>query len=215
MGKSKDIYIISESVFLRSIIGLDDIDPLKGVFHIGPWPDFYQVGQYYGIAGIETHIFGQAERITIETTFQTCYINQRNKQWDTAHLCYDTTLNYIEANTKNINLQNIALESNLTDFVPMIQFYLSQPSTVNTLKAPTTRLFQAHSPKAQAQLYTDMAKNYDANITQYLRDYLSVKNIFIAGNNDFISYRKAIKDWLENKVQFVESDKFKNLPMQV
>lgn len=51
-GSFKGIYIISESISLRSFIGVDEIDDLRGVIHVGPWPDFYQVGQYYGVAGI-------------------------------------------------------------------------------------------------------------------------------------------------------------------
>lgn len=51
-AKSANLYIISESTFVRSVDGLDDIDPLKAVFHVSPWPDFYQVGRYYATAGI-------------------------------------------------------------------------------------------------------------------------------------------------------------------
>lgn len=60
IGKSKDIYLIGEGTFLRSIPGLDDIDPLEGIFHIGGWPDLYSLGKYYGVAGVDFGIFSNS-----------------------------------------------------------------------------------------------------------------------------------------------------------
>ena len=60
IGKSDTIYLLGEGSFLRSIPGLDDIDPLSGIFHIAGWPDFYALGKYYGIAGIELRMFTNA-----------------------------------------------------------------------------------------------------------------------------------------------------------
>lgn len=97
----------------------------------------------------------------------------------------------------------------------MVQYYLSQSSVVSTLKAPTSRLFESNSPKVQNQLYNDMAKNFDTEISQYLKDYLSVKDIFISGDDDFINYRKGIRDWLENKLDFVGVDTFRPMAMKV
>ena len=41
IGKSAKIYLIGEGTFLRTLIGLDDIDPLEGIFHVSAWFDFY------------------------------------------------------------------------------------------------------------------------------------------------------------------------------
>jgi len=41
-----------------------------------------------------------------------------------------------------------------------------------------------------------MGRNLDKNISQFFKDYLSVKNIFIVGDSDFISYNKALRNWL-------------------
>ena len=53
IGKSTQIFLLGEGIFLRSIPGLDDIDPLSGIFHVGGWPDMYALGKYYGVAGVE------------------------------------------------------------------------------------------------------------------------------------------------------------------
>lgn len=98
---------------------------------------------------------------------------------------------------------NIKLQSNLTDFLPMIQYYFSQPSTVTAYKAPNQALFDSQSAWVQYKTYADLAKNMDTQFSQYFKDYLSVKNIFIAGDNDFICYKKAVLNWLENTVSFV------------
>lgn len=57
IGKSQKIYLVGEGTFIRSVQGLDDIDPLQAIVHIGPWPDFYALGRYYGVAGIDFSIF--------------------------------------------------------------------------------------------------------------------------------------------------------------
>lgn len=215
IGKSKNIYLIGESTFLRSLIGLDDVDPLQAIFHVSPWFDFYELGKYYGTGGLEMKIFTDIERITIESTFVNCFNQQRSSKFQEAHQCYDTTLNYIESKTKNINLMNVKLQSNLTDFLPMIQYYFSQSSVVTAYKAPNQALFDSQSPWVQSKIYADLAKNMDTDFSRYLKDYLSVKNIFISGDDDFICYRKAVRYWLENTLTFVESAKFKPLNLTV
>ena len=75
---------------------------------------------------------------------------------------------------------NIKLQSNLTDFLPMIQYYFSQTATVAAYKAPNQALFDSQSAWAQSRVYADLAKNLDNDFSQYFKDYLSVKNIFIA-----------------------------------
>lgn len=97
----------------------------------------------------------------------------------------------------------------------MIQYYFSQSATVTAYKAPSEALFDSQSAWVQSKLYGDLAKNIDTNITQFLKDYLSVKNIFISGNDDFICYKKATRYWLENSITFVESSKFKSLNLTV
>ena len=57
IGKSKSVYIIGESTFLRVLPGLDDITPLKGIVHISGWFDLYGTGKYYGTGGVELKIF--------------------------------------------------------------------------------------------------------------------------------------------------------------
>lgn len=91
---------------------------------------------------------------------------------------------------------NVKLGSNLTDFLPMIQYYFSQANVVAAYKAPTQALFDSQSAWVQSKIYTDLAKNIDADFSRYLKDYLSVKNVFIYGESDFICYYKAARNWL-------------------
>jgi hypothetical protein len=146
-GKSKTMYFVAESTFLRVLPGLDDIEPLKGIIHISAWFDLYELGVFYGSGGLEMKIFTNTERNTIDATMINCHLYQLNNTFTKAHQCYDDTLNYVENRTKNLNLFNIQLQSNLTDALPMVQFYFSQPSVASTYKAPSTNnlLFEAHS----------------------------------------------------------------------
>lgn len=123
----------------------------------------------------------------------------------------------MESRTKNRNLYNIQLISNLTDALPLTQYYFSQSSTVSAFKAPNTNglLFEAHSAQVQANLFEDLGKNIDTQISQFFKDYLSVKQIFITGDDDYITYRKATRNWLENSISFVDSAKFKPLNLTV
>lgn len=57
--------------------------------------------------------------------------------------------------------------------------------------------------------YVDIAKNYTKDISQFMKDYYSVKHWFIAGQNDYISYYKGVRNWIENELAFVESDAFR------
>jgi hypothetical protein len=126
-----------------------------------------------------------------------------------AHQCLDTILNFAESKTKNTNLFDIKQGSNLTESLPMIQYYLSQSDTITKFKAPTTRLFETHSAYISNKTYVDLAKNYTKEISQFMKDYLTVKHWFISGENDFIAYKKAVRNWLETELTFVESSDFR------
>lgn len=65
IGKSQNVYLLAEGTFLRSLHGIGDIDPLSGIVHVSPWMDFYQLGKYYGVAGVQNKIFSNVEKITI------------------------------------------------------------------------------------------------------------------------------------------------------
>lgn len=72
------------------------------------------MSRYYGVAGIELKIFGNSERIAIESTLVSCYNNVVAKKFTEAHNCYDSILNFVESKTKNVNVFNTKLGSNLT-----------------------------------------------------------------------------------------------------
>jgi hypothetical protein len=78
----------------------------------------------------------------------------------------------------------------------MIQYYMSQSATVAKYKAPTTRMFETQSNWIVNKTYVDMAKNKTANLSQYMKDYLTVKHWFVSGNKDYIAYTKSLKNWL-------------------
>jgi hypothetical protein len=78
----------------------------------------------------------------------------------------------------------------------MVQYYFSQSSVANAYKAPNSALFDTQSGTVQSNLYEDLARNLDANISQFLKDYLSVKQAFISGDDDFVVYRKGTRNWL-------------------
>jgi hypothetical protein len=160
LGKSSSIVILGEGTFIRSLPGIDDINALKGIIHVSIWPELYAVGRFYGIAGVELKIFGESERIAIESTFTSCYNSLRNLKFLEAHQCFDSILNFVESKTKNTNLFDVKQGSNLTEALPMIQYYFSQSDTITKFKAPTTRLFETHSAYISNKTYVDLAKNY-------------------------------------------------------
>jgi hypothetical protein len=73
---------------------------------------------------------------------------------------------------------------------------MSQSDIVGKYKAPTTRLFETQSNWIVNKTYADLAKNQTANISQFMKDYLTVKHWFVSGNKDFIAYTKSLKNWL-------------------
>jgi hypothetical protein len=177
----------------------------------------YEIGVFYGSGGLEMKIFTNTERNTIDATMINCHLCQLNNTFTKAHQCSDDTLNYVENRTKNINLFNIQLQSNLTDTLPMVQFYFSQPSVASTYKAPSTNnlLFEAHSALVQARLSEGLGRNINNNISQFLKDYVFVKAIFITGESDYITFRRATRSWLENSLTFINSTTFKPLNLTV
>lgn len=38
LGQSKTVVIVGEGTFIRSIVGIEDIDVLAGIIHISSWP---------------------------------------------------------------------------------------------------------------------------------------------------------------------------------
>ena len=215
LGKSSTIILAGEGTFIRSLTGLGDISALKGIIHLAAWPELYAVGRFYGVAGVELKIYGDSEKIAIESTFTSCYNYLRAAKYLEAHQCLDTILNFAESRTKNANLFDTRLQSNLTEFLPMIQYYFSQSAVVAAWKAPTTKLFEAQSGYIYNKTYVDLAKNYTSALSQFTRDYNSVRHWFVEGQTDYISYYKAVRNWLENELSFVESDAFKKAKLDV
>ena len=80
----------------------------------------------------------------------------------------------------------------------MIQYYFSQPSIVSAFKAPTAHLFETQSNWVWSKTFTDFAVNKTANLSQFMRDYLSVKHFYISGDYDYIAFKQSLKFWLEN-----------------
>jgi hypothetical protein len=97
----------------------------------------------------------------------------------------------------------------------MIQYYFSQAATVTAWKAPNSRLFETQSGYIYNKTYVDLAKNYTANLSQFFRDYYSVRHWFVEGQSDYIAYYKGFRNWLENELSFVEVDAFKKAKLDV
>lgn len=215
LGQSKVVVIAGESTFIRSLPGLNDIANLSGVIHLSAWPEVYAIGRYYGIAGVELKIYTESERIAIDSTFTTCYNNIRASKFLEAHQCVDAIYNFVESRTKNSNLFDTRLQSNLTEFLPMIQYYFSQSSVVSNWKAPTTKMFESQSAYIFNKTYVDMTKNYTSSITQFFRDSYSVRHWFVQGRYDYIAYYKGLRNWMENELNFVERDAFRKAALEV
>ncbi len=196
LGQSSKVILAGESTFIRSLPGLDDISNLKGVMHLAIWPELYAMGRYYGTAGVELKIFGSSEQIAIDSTFTSCYNNLRSEKFLEAHQCLDTILNFVESKTKNVNLFDVRLQTNMTEFLPMIQYYFSQPSVVAAWKAPNNRLFESQSGQISNRTYVDLAKNYTKDLSTFMKDFYSVKHWFVNGQKDYISYYKAARNWI-------------------
>ncbi len=60
-----------------------------------------------------------------------------------------------------------------------------------------------------------MAKNYTSALSQFTRDYNSVRHWFVEGQSDYIAYYKGVRNWIENELSFVESDAFKKAKLEV
>jgi hypothetical protein len=81
LGQNKKIILAGEGTFIRSLQGLDEIGGLKGVIHLGAWPELYAMGRFYGIAGVELKIYTESERIAIDSTFTSCYNYVRSSKF--------------------------------------------------------------------------------------------------------------------------------------
>jgi hypothetical protein len=76
-------------------------------------------------------------------------------------------------------------------------------------------MFETGAAQVQYNLFEDLARNIDSNISQYLKDDLAVRHLFVCGDDDFMVYRKGTRNWLESTISFVESAKFKPLNLTV
>ena len=80
----------------------------------------------------------------------------------------------------------------------MIQYYFSQSSTISAFKAPTTKLFDTQSNWVANKTFVDLAVNKTTSLSQFMKDYLTVKHWYVSGDKDFIAYKQSLKNWLEN-----------------
>lgn len=206
-GKGRMI-LLGESSWIRTIPFYQSIQNLAGVVSLAPWPELYAIGKYYGVAGVDLKIFGNTERTSIETTFGQCYTNLRNGKYKEAHECYDGVLNFVETKTNNHNLYNINLNQSLVQHFALVQYYLTLSSSVSLFSAPSNLLFEQQTNILHASTYVDEAKNYTLNISYFMRDNLDVKFLFLCGNQDYISYSKAVLNWTVNELNFVEIANF-------
>ena len=124
-------------------------------------------------------------------------------------------MNFVESKTKNVNVFNTKLGSNLTEHLPMIQYYFSQPSVVTQFKAPTGHLFESQSNWVFSKTYNDFAVNKTSFLSQFMKDYLSVKHWYVSGDYDYIAFKQSLRFWLENELSFIESTAFKNAKLEV
>ena len=60
-----------------------------------------------------------------------------------------------------------------------------------------------------------MAKNYTTDISNFMRDFFSVRHWFVYGQHDYISYYKGARNWIENELNFVEKSAFKAASLEV
>ncbi len=97
----------------------------------------------------------------------------------------------------------------------MIQYYFSQPSVVSAWKTPTAKLFEGQSGWIYNKTFVDLSKNYTSSLSQFMRDYFSVRHWFVVSSNDYIGYNKGVRSWLENELSFVENDAFKKAKLDV
>lgn len=215
LGQNKKIILAGEGTFIRSLPGLDDISGLKGIIHLGAWPEIYAMGRFYGIAGVELKIYTESERIAIDSTFTSCYNYVRSSDFLKAHQCLETILNFVESKTKNVNLFDVRLQTNITEFLPMVQYYFSQPAVVAAWKAPNTKLFESQSGQISNRTYVDLAKNYTKELSSFMKDFYSVRHWFVNGQYDYISYYKGARNWVENELSFIESDAFRKAKLDV
>jgi hypothetical protein len=215
LGQNSKIILAGEGTFIRSLPGLDDISGLKGIIHLSIWPEIYAMGRFYGIAGVELKIYTESERIAIDSTFTSCYNDVRSSKFLEAHQCLETILNFVESKTKNVNLFDVRQQSNITEFLPMIQYYFSQSAVVTAWKAPATKLFESQSGQISNRTYVDMAKNYTKDLSAFMKDYYSVRHWFVNGQYDYISYYKGARNWLETELSFIESDAYKKAKLEV
>lgn len=144
-----------------------------------------------------------------------CYNNVVAKKYPEAHNCYDSILNFVESKTKNVNVFNTKLGSNLTEHLAMIQYYFSQSSVVTQFKAPTAHLFELQSNWVYSKTFNDFAVNKTQALSQFMKDYLSVKHWYVSGDYDYIAFKQSLKFWLENELSFIESAAFKNAKLEV
>lgn len=212
-GKGQMV-LVGESSWIR-LVPFFKLTNIAGVVALSPWSELYAIGKYYGAAGVELNIFTAAEKTSIESTFLNCYLNLKNGKFKEAHQCYDSVLNFVEQKGANRNLWNVALNQSITPTFALVQYYLTQSATVNLYGAPTSMSFEQQTGTLQWNTYVDEAKNYTQNISYYLRDYLDVKLLTIAGTLDYITYYKATRSWMETELNFVESAAFQKLNLTV
>ena len=206
---------IGESSWIRSVSGLQDLDNnLIGVISLSPWGDLYDYGKYAGVAGVEMGLLTNSEKNTVESTFTTCYLYIKNGKYNEAHKCYDETLNFVETKSQNRNLFNVNLNSTLIDMFAKVQYYLSQSTVAASLLAPSTSFFESQANFFQGNVYAEQAQTNAQNISNFMRDYLSVRYMFVTGNLDYISYYKASRAWLDS-LNFKDVTQFKAKALEV
>ena len=94
----------------------------------------------------------------------------RNQKYQEARDCYNNILNFASDKSKNNNLFNTALKQNLTNFLPIIQYYFSQSGIVSKFKAPSNKLFESNSNQVFYNTYVDQAKNYTKQMSSFTKD---------------------------------------------
>jgi hypothetical protein len=90
----------------RLLAGMYDIgSSINSVAWLGPWPDFYSLGKYYGVGAAGFKLISTAEKAIVESSMEVCWKQRQAKNYSQAYSCYIDSLNYLarKAGSKDLN----------------------------------------------------------------------------------------------------------------
>lgn len=195
----KKINLIIQGPLNRLLGGMYDIGPIiDTVTWLSPWPDFYALGKYYGVAANSFKLISSAEKAILESSIEVCWRQQQQKNYSQAFTCYSESLDYLYRKATAADLNDVSLRPDNNDYSRVSSFFGSAEG-----KKLLNMSGRFDYRNGSLLVHSDLGADSTIKTNYFFKDFTDTKLLILTGEKDLIGYGQAIRQWLDSDFDFI------------